>query len=518
MPRADGSLLDEPPLLAAPTTASDRGAALSQRVTQVVRAVRNHPFTCRLSPRGSAVLVVAGFACIGVVAAVARAMAGWHYRPAPAPPCGTWTDDAGPGDHPCSTCLYGIERIHKVTKNDLSGPHTTGACDTLAARFGVPQFELYDLNTSQSCCENPLVIAVTDLVAVCKPPTLAQWKAEGHPRKAPDKVVFSYIGAVGGDVAPLPTWGAPAGNPSLPESINVAAVGPLDDTTNSQGIFRVTPPDYINYPSTPGGFAANCSMQINPSRMGRGNPDAVPPGTEADRQRVWLGTLLPVQPGFRDNGNWCLHHSPRSGCRGALSPEEWGANAAESMEKIFLRYRLDGLDLNIEDSSLTSSSKQFAQYICSMFRQLQERMGPGLIFTVTPFSHSWAAGMYQAVAAECIDMLAWANWQTYDDASCRLDRNSGAEVCTLNHPEYTKRAADVFGWNKTTWGLSTQNGLQRPRATAAVQIAEQYPDARGVFVWTAESSAKCDPPWCMEDLVAAKMTGRDLPAGPCACD
>jgi len=48
-------------------------------------------------------------------------------------------------------------------------------------------------------------VEVTDIVDICNSPTLAQWKAEGHPHKAPEKVVFSYIGALGGAIAPLPT-------------------------------------------------------------------------------------------------------------------------------------------------------------------------------------------------------------------------------------------------------------------------------------------------------------------------
>jgi hypothetical protein len=62
-----------------------------------------------------------------------------------------------------------------------------------------------------------------------------------------------------------------------------------------------------------------------------------------------------------------------------ISAEEWGQNAAISLEKIILRYRLDGLDFNIE-----GNKREFGVYICSLFRHLNARMGPGLIYTLTP--------------------------------------------------------------------------------------------------------------------------------------
>lgn len=108
---------------------------------------------------------------------------------------------------------------------------------------------------------------------------------------------------------------------------------------------------------------------------------------------------------------------------------------------------------------------------------------------------------YQDLATDCPEEVAWINWQTYDDYSGH----------TLRHPQYIKRAANVFGWNKTTWGISTEHGRPRPLAPAAVSLVEEYPESRGVFVWTAENSAKCSPAWCMEDLISAKMEGTDMP-------
>ena len=219
---------------------------------------------CGDSQRGG-VTVLAVFGAMAAVIVVSHALADTSYRgppKPPPPPCGTWAiidgRESGPGERPCSRCKYGAEFTHVVTTDDLNNDKNKryGPCDTLADRFGVPQFEIWNLNKSTSCCENPLHVEVTDVLEICKPPTLAQWKAEGHPKKAPKKVVFSYIGALGGAIAPLPTW-APlccqsnacknnedcrAEGNQLPDSINVAVIGPIDDTTSTTGVFRVTPP------------------------------------------------------------------------------------------------------------------------------------------------------------------------------------------------------------------------------------------------------------------------------------
>ncbi len=501
---------------------SPESSAVEEDSSQCARGRRVLAAGCCGDSQRAGVVVLAVFAAMTGVTFVSHELADTSYTAAPPPPptpCGTWDDHLGPGDHPCGKCLYGVEvSRYKVLADDLSGPHTSGPCDTLAARFGVPQFEIFNRNKSTTCCQNPN-LEVDDLIDICKPPTVEQWRAEGHPRKAPEKVIFSYIGSVGGALAPMPTWGGTCSNTDaacindadchnggtcdndkpLPDSINVAAIGPVDDTTNNQGIFRITPPT-----NGIGGFAGNCSVQVDPQRAGRGV------GDDAASRRVWVGTLLPLQPGFHDNGNWCKGLRRRrsaSRCDGALSPEEWGKNAAESLEKVFLRYRLDGLDMNIEVAPDNPSPTEFANYICAMWRQLDARMGPGLTLTVTPYSLSWQAGIYQAVAEECLDLMTWANWQTYNDYTGH----------TLKHPEYTARAAAVFGWNKTTWGMSTEHGKQRPLATAAVSIAGQYPSARGAFVWTAESSAKCTPAWCTEDAVMAQMVDDPLPFDPKQC-
>jgi hypothetical protein len=252
---------------------------------------------------------------------------------------------------------------------------------------------------------------------------------------------------------------------------------------------------------------------------------------DADSRRVWLGSLLPIHPGgvFKDNGNWKSLPGGKP-VSVPLTADEWGRNASISLEKIFLRYRLDGLDINIEDAR-----DNFGEYICSMLRHTEKRMGPGTIFTVTPFSFSWRIGkpannggkarMYHAVAEQCLDLISWANWQTYDD----YDRHT--LILNAPVPKITD-CANVFGWNKTTWGISTQGGSARPTADAAVSLQQQLrglaptvggdpQDIRGVFVWTVENSAKCDPPFCYEDMIWPALNGVPPPPPwahkPCTC-
>ena len=259
MPRAE----PEAPLIPAEGSSADEEQAGSQcalcqrSAMQLARSLSQR--RCCGDSQRAGVTVLAVFAAVAGVIFVSHGLADTTYTgppPPPPTPCGTWDGmrHLGPGDHPCGKCLYGVEiSRYKVSVEDLSGPHTSGPCDTLASRFGVPQFEIFNRNKSTSCCENPQ-LEVDDLVDICKPPTLAQWRAEGHPRKAPDKVIFSYIGSMGGALAPMPTWGGSCSNNKntacirdtdcnggmcendkpLPDSINVAVLGPVDDTTNNQ--------------------------------------------------------------------------------------------------------------------------------------------------------------------------------------------------------------------------------------------------------------------------------------------
>ena len=289
MPRAE---LEAP---ISPEGSAEEQAAAASQSTRVRRAVARglgRRRCCRGDGLRAGVTLLAVVAAVSGVAVLSHTLAGSRYTgppPPPPAPCGSWDGvrHLGPGDHPCGKCLYGVEvSKYKVSADDLSGPHTSGPCDTLAARFGVPQFEIFNRNKSTSCCENPR-LEVDDLVDICKAPTLAQWRAEGHPRKAPEKVVFSYIGSVGGALAPMPTWGgscsngggacinekecksggACENNKPLPDSINVAVIGPVDDTTNNQGIFRISRPRRASAASP---ATAPCRLTLSGPGEGRG--------------------------------------------------------------------------------------------------------------------------------------------------------------------------------------------------------------------------------------------------------
>ena len=189
----------------------------------------------------------------------------------------------------------------------------------------MPQFDLFNRNRSLSCCEAPNISA-SDVIDFCRPPTLAQWRAAGHPRPLPPagQMVATYVGAT-----TVKTPGrAGEGLRSLPDSINVAYLAGVEDATNHQGEFSLG----VSGNGRCGSLADNCSAQVEPTRTWRGVGEVAP-------NRVWLGSMVPLY----------AHCGPQEQCNwagGDLSAEEWGANAAASLEKIILRYRLDGLDFN----------------------------------------------------------------------------------------------------------------------------------------------------------------------------
>ena len=330
-----GEALDGEPLLGA---ADGAPATLSERAESGLRVVK-HWGTCRCSPAVSGLCVAAVFAAI--VGAVLLAHTLGRPPPRPPPPCGVWPDFI-----PCGRCSYGTMRPpHRVSATDT--------CDSIAQQYGVPQFDLFNRNRSLSCCEAPNISA-SDVIDFCRAPTLAQWRAAGHPRQLPPagQMVASYVGAT-----TVKTPGrAGEGLRSLPDSINVAYLAGVEDCSSSTGEFSLG----VKRGSC-GSLADNCSAQVEPTRTWRGVGEVAP-------NRVWLGSMVPI-PGCCQQCNW----------GGGITPEEWGANAAASLEKIILRYRLDGLDLNIE-----GGKSNFGQYVCSLFKHLNQRMGPGLVYTLTP--------------------------------------------------------------------------------------------------------------------------------------
>lgn len=142
---------------------------------------------CRCSATTSAVAVACVFLGLAgtVFAMHAAGHSAWEHPHPPPALCGTWPDF-----RPCGSCAFGApgRPPHRVAHGDT--------CDSIAQRFGVPQFDLFNRNRSKSCCEQAN-ISVSDMIDLCEPPTVQQWRDAGHPRQLPGagRMVASYVGA-----------------------------------------------------------------------------------------------------------------------------------------------------------------------------------------------------------------------------------------------------------------------------------------------------------------------------------
>lgn len=430
--------------------------------------------TCRCSPLASGVVVFGLFGILASSTVVSHELAGMLRAKAPPPPpvpCGTWPDY-----RPCGSCLYGANASlrYRVRPGDT--------CETIGKRFGVPQFDIFIRNRSIGCCEaGDGGVRPTDLVDMCNAPTREQWRAAGHPHSAPEKVLLSFLGMqpkAHGSSRSLP----PPDHLSV--SINVAVLYSVIDS-DSLGTFRVSDK-----------FTGNCSASIDPmvaARHDHGTND----------HRVWLASL------DTSAGKW----------NGAISAEQWGKNAAQSLEQIILRYRLDGIDVNIE-----ATRNDFGAHICSMFRSLRE-IDPGMITTVTPWGARWSS-MYTQIGS-CKDDLSWANYQTYSDpgfSPCRTPRHGNELQCSI--PPMVSIAATTYGgFSKVAWGVSTESNRFRPSVASGVAFQRRFQnlhrEMRGVMIWTSEFSSVCSPPWCYDNLLARAMAGEEIQQNEveeCNCD
>lgn len=195
----------------------------------------------------------------------------------------------------------------------------------------MPQFELFNRNRSTSCCQQ-WNISLTDRIDVCRGPDREQWRRAGHPRQLPHaNIIFSYIGAIGQHVQ-----GPQNADLQLPESINVAAIGPIQDDIlpgkSGNGFFR--------FEGEPGsnGFTGNCSVQVDPTSERRGSGGAVRKLAAFDRQKR-SHTQQPKMPRARrcfSSGRGargrqaCLAAEPPACRRGAVEqPRELGGGAAQ---------------------------------------------------------------------------------------------------------------------------------------------------------------------------------------------
>lgn len=199
MPRHGSDGLSQPALLPEPDAAPSRGERASGFAQGSVRKFKEKGTqgadwlrgvcTCRCSPQASLVIVLAVFGCM-VGGVVVSHVASGKFRlrgppPPPPLPCGSW-----PTFEPCSSCIHGANASvrHRVMPGET--------CETIGNLYGVPQFDLFIRNRSIGCCEaGDGGVRPTDLVDLCNMPTREQWRAEGHPRVAPDTgVVLSFLG------------------------------------------------------------------------------------------------------------------------------------------------------------------------------------------------------------------------------------------------------------------------------------------------------------------------------------
>lgn len=185
--------------------------------------------------------------------------------------------------------------------------------------------------------------------------------------------------------------------------------------SGAQGHFRVLPK-----------FPGNCSCQIDPTRKFRGRHPRHP-SIDPDAARVWLASMIPGS------------YSQWSG-----NAADWAKNAAASLAEIILRYRLDGIDINIE-----SNYADYPGHICALSRQLRQLMGAEVVVSVTPWSNTHSS--YEQLISKCPEGITLHNYQTYSDGGFSPGA-SGAIPSSLT--SYAAKA----GWNKTTWGVSTQLG------------------------------------------------------------
>jgi hypothetical protein len=279
------------------------------------KSVLRRACSCRCTP------VVSGLFVAGVLSAFAGAVVTVHTvanpgsrtgwvppPPGPPPPCGVW-----PYDNPCGSCVYGVQTTHRVAAKET--------CSTIARKYNVPQFDLFNRNTSTHCCEvtcnvgpagdqgdcaldSGATVRATDLIDICNPPTIEQWKHAGHPQLPPEKVVGTFIGATPSGIrAPL----------RLPDSVNVGMLFETSDPSSHTGIFTVGNQFTDDSPTV-------CSAQVNPLQEYRGKS-----ADSAEGKRIWLFSWA------TNSGQWSSSHN-----------DAWEEAAANSLVDIILRYRLDG--------------------------------------------------------------------------------------------------------------------------------------------------------------------------------
>ena len=129
--------------------------------------------------------------------------------------------------------------------------------------------------------------------------------------------------------------------------------------------------------------------------------------------------------------------------------------------------------------------------MCSLSKHLERRMGPGLVYTLTP-----CCGLvttYREVAQQCGSNVSLMQVQTYSswEASGDLSTYGG----------------QMFGWPKTIWSVGTGTlshtaspGSAQSLWNSVKKFLADHPEAKGLFTWTAEKSYACTPAFCAEEI------------------
>lgn len=172
------------------------------------------------------------------------------------------------------------------------------------------------------------------------------------------------------------------------------------------------------------------------------------------------------------------------------------------------------------------------------------------VFVWNRYSNTW--GTYRGLGQQCGELVTWVNCERTSDSTRRaLCYSSFVSLYSRQHTHYNMPVRAMLGadqsysdrhfspsvidstyasiasaygkgaadWSKVAWGASTQIGQSRPTPAAGNtlmrELQRKHPDARGVFVWTAEYSSRSKPAWCFEDQMAMVMRG-DVPSGACS--
>ena len=174
-----------------------------------------------------------------------------------------------------------------------------------------------------------------------------------------------------------------------------------------------------------------------------------------------------------DNGNWA---------GGGLSADDWGRNAAQSLGRIILRYRLDGIDINIENGggspAMRASPAEFGNYICAMLLHLRGHLSDAIVTSLTFCSQTMSH--YNEVAKQCGQAVTLANFMTYTDNLAQVK----ADLATT---------ADLCGWNRSLWSVIDDPGRISPKLPGSISIIQEYHAAgsepRGVRIRHVSSSS-----------------------------